>query len=193
MLGMGSHSVVTPFDLYLSAASSLAVAIAWMMDRRSGEGPRDAMNYVVVWVRYFFALHALWSGSNYFTGVMPQMQMEHPLAGPFQHYMTEMGLFAVVKAVETLVALCLIFNVFVPLALIMEVPISFNIFYLSNFVVADHRTVWTGPREIGMNLFLLAAYGGYFLPLFKARIPQKPLWKGLGRSPAPAAGETAPS
>jgi hypothetical protein len=101
-----------------------------------------------------------------------------------------MGLFAVIKAIETIVGLCLVFDVFVPVALILEMPVSFNIFYLSVFVVADPRTVWTGPRELIFNLFLLAAYGGYFLPIFKARIEQRPLWEERWRRPVPAPAGT---
>jgi hypothetical protein len=172
---LSSHSLITPTDLILTAISTLAALAAWFWDRKAGRSP-GAMRYAVVWVKYFFGVHALLSGANYFIQWHPQMVMEHPLAGPFQHYMTEMGLFAVVKAVETIVALCLIFDVFVPVALLLEMPISVVIFYLSSFVVADPRTMWTGPREVLMNLFLLAAYGGYFLPMLKPRVPQQPLW-----------------
>ncbi len=185
MLNLSSHSVITPMDVYLAIVATVMAAGAWLLDARSVAGRRDAMNYVVVWVRYFFGVHMFMSGANYFIHWAPQMEMQHPLAGPFQHYMEVMGLFAVVKAVETICSLCLIFDVFVPAALLLEMPISVNIFYLSNFVVADPRTVWTGPREVFFNLFLLAAYGGYFLPLMKPRIPLRPLWKGFGREPEP--------
>ena len=178
MLHLSSHSVITPLDLYLTGIGLIAVAVAWLWDRqRAPEKTRDAMRYVVVWVRYFFGVHMFMSGANYFIHWAPQMEMNHPLAGPFQHYMTEMGLFGVVKAVETLVSICLIFNLFTPIVLLLEMPISVNIFYLSVFVVADPRTLWTGPREVALNLFLLAAYGGYFLPMLRPFVPQKPLWK----------------
>jgi riboflavin transporter len=172
---LGSHRLITPLDLMLAAAATLAMIVAIVLDRMRGQ-PRDVMSYLVVWVRYFFGIHMFMSGANYFIQWSPQMVMDHPLAGPFQHSMTAMGLFAVVKAVETLVSLCLIFNVFVPPALLIEMPISVVIFYLSFFVVADPRTLWTGPRELLMNLFLLAAYGGYFLPILKPFVPQRPLW-----------------
>jgi predicted neuraminidase len=55
-------------------------------------------------------------------------------------------------------------------------PISFNIFYLSVFVVADPRTLWTGPRELLLNAFLILAYGGWMTPIFRARTAPRPLW-----------------
>jgi hypothetical protein len=176
---LASHSVITPLDLMLAAIASVAVIIALIWNRRSGR-KADVMDYVVIWARYFFGVHMFMSGANYFIHWAPQMEMQHPLAGPFQHYMEVMGLFAVIKAVETAVSLCLIFGVFVPAALIMEVPISFNIFYLSVFVVADPRTMWTGPREIFLNLFLLAAYFGWLKPLLNPRLPTRPIWRREG-------------
>jgi hypothetical protein len=170
-----SHSVITPMDVGLAIVASLAALVAWGLNRRAGRTV-GAMAYVVVWVRYFFGVHMLISGGTYFVHPQAQMVMAHPLAGPFQHYMDAMGLFAVVKAIEVAVSLCLIFDLFTPIALVMEMPISFNIFYLSVFVVADPRTLWTGPREVIFNLFLLAAYAGYFLPMLRPRVPQQPLW-----------------
>lgn len=176
---LGAHTIITPVDLALVVIASVAVVVAVVLNRRSGR-KADVMDYVVIWARYFLGVHMLWSGSNYFTHITPQMEFAHPLAGPFQHYMEAMGLFAVIKAVETTVSLCLIFDVFVPAALIIEMPVSFNIFYISTFIIADPRAIWTGPREILLNVFLLFAYFGWLKPLFKPRLPTRPIWRREG-------------
>ena len=185
-----SHAIVTPVDVVLLLIASTAVAVAWLRQRgrtpaaesRAGRGTR----YAVIWVRYFFGVHALFSGPNYFLHIYPQMQMFHPLAGPFQHYMEAVGLFAIVKVIESVVGVCLVLNLYVPVAAIVEMPITFTICYLSVFVVADPRTLWTGPRELLLNLFLLAAYGGWLAPILKPRIEPYALWNLAPGGKAPA-------
>lgn len=177
---LGAHSFVTPVDIILGAISFLAVGIAFVRSRgRPPSDPRRQQGwprYVIIWIQYFFGVHALFSGPNYFLHIYPQIEMAHPLAGPLQHYLELTGLFSVVKVIETITGICLVLDIFVPFVLILEMPVSFNIFYLSVFVVADPRTMWTGPRELLFNLILLAAYGGYFLPIFKPRVELNPLW-----------------
>ena len=177
---LSAHSIVTPLDGLLLLIASGAVAVAWYRERdrmtapapRAGRGTR----YAVIWARYFLGVHALFSGPNYFLHIYPQMQMAHPLAGPLQHYMEATGLFAVAKVIESVVGVCLVMNWYVPAAAILEMPVSFNIFWLSVFVVADPRTLWTGPRELLLNVFLIVAYGGWIAPILKPRIAPRPLW-----------------
>jgi len=75
------------------------------------------------------------------------------------------------------VGICLVLNVYVAVAAIIELPITFTIFYLSVFVVADPRTLLTGPRELLLNVFLVWAYGGWMAPILKPRLPLRPLWR----------------
>jgi hypothetical protein len=177
---LSAHSIITPIDVILALMASAAVVVAWYRERThkpasarwAGRGTR----YAVIWARWFLGVHALFSGPNYFLHLYPQMQMAHPLAGPLQHYMEAVGLFGIVKVIESVVGVCLVLNVYVPAAALLEMPISFNIFYLSVFVVADPRTLWTGPRELLLNAFLIVAYGGWMAPIFKARTGPRPLW-----------------
>jgi len=177
-----SHAVVTPVDGVLLLIASAAVAVAWYRERQgpptAAQQPSKALRYAVIGARWFFGAHALYSGPNYFLHIYPQMQMVHPLAGPFQHYMEAMGLFGIVKFIESVVGVCLVLNLYVPAAAIIELPITFTIFYLSVFVVADPRTLLTGPRELLLNVFLVWAYGGWMAPILKPRLPLQPLWGG---------------
>ena len=134
------------------------------------------MRYLILWVQMAFGLHSLISGLNYFLEFLPLPQVMHPVAGPFVNAMETMGLFALIKVVEVLVGLALISNRFVPLALLAELPTSITIAWMSVIVVHSSRSVYTGSKEILFNLFLLAAYAGYFAPLFRPRAAQRPLW-----------------
>lgn len=135
------------------------------------------LQYVILWVRIAFGVHSLVSGSNYFFDYLPQPPTDDTPIGPFIREMDETGLFAVIKVVETLVGICLLTNRFVPVALVAELPISITIFYLSTFVTESPRSLFTGPRELFYNVFLLVAYAGYFTALANMVSSPKPLWR----------------
>jgi riboflavin transporter len=135
------------------------------------------MSYIVLWVRIFFGMHSVLSGANYFLdgALTPLPKVEHPLAGPWMDSMTAMGLFGVVKFVETLTGICLLANRFVPL--VAELPVSFNIFFMSVLIVHSDRSAYTGTRELVFNLFLMAAYSGYYSSMLSQKTTQSPLWR----------------
>jgi len=91
--------------------------------------------------------------------------------------MDAIGIFAIVKVIETVVGICLVLNLFVPVAAMLEMPVSFIIFYLSVFIAPDSRAIWTGPKEVICNVLVLAAYWGYFTPLLRPVVKWRPLWK----------------
>jgi hypothetical protein len=134
------------------------------------------MKYIILWVRIAFGVHSLISGSNYFLDFLPQPPTGSTPIGPFVDEMDATGLFAVIKVVETLVGLCLLTNRFVPIALVAELPISVTIFYLSTFVTESPRSIFTGPRELFYNTFLLVSYAGYYVTLANALSSPRPLW-----------------
>ena len=135
------------------------------------------MRYVMLWIQMAFGMHSLISGLNYFLEFLPLPRVMHPIAGPFVDSMTAMGLFDLVKLVEVLVGFALIFNRFVPLALLAELPTSITISWMSVIVVHSPRAVYTGLKEILFNLILLAWFAGWFTPLFRTRLDGRPLWR----------------
>jgi uncharacterized membrane protein YphA (DoxX/SURF4 family) len=148
------------------------------------------MDYVVLWVRIAFGAHSLLSGLNHFFGFLPLPPIDASPAGAFVAEMTRMGLYDMIKVIECVVGACLLLNLFVPLALLLEFPITISIFHLSVFVDGGPRQLFTGPRELFYNTFLLAAYAGYFLPMLKARAALWPIWQRgvldqLNRGPRP--------
>jgi hypothetical protein len=140
------------------------------------------MKYVVLWVQIAFGAHSLLSGLNHFFEFLPLPPIGASPAGPFVAAMADIGLYDLIKVVECIVGVCLLLNIFVPVALLIEFPITVSIFYLSIFVDGGARPVFTGTRELFYNTFLLAVYAGYFLPLLKWRVPQQPLWQRGARS-----------
>lgn len=132
--------------------------------------------YVVIAARIFFGGHAFLSGMNYFVEYFPLPNVVHPIAGPFVDSLTNMGLFPYIKAVEAIVGVCLLTNRLVPLALLLELPTSIVIFYMSAIVVQSERSMFTGPRELLLNLFLIAAYAGYYVQILAVKSDLKPLW-----------------
>jgi uncharacterized membrane protein YphA (DoxX/SURF4 family) len=135
------------------------------------------MGYVVLWVRIAFGAHSLLSGLNHFFGFLPLPPIDASPAGAFVAEMSRIGLYDLIKVVECIVGVCLLINVFVPLALLLEFPITVSIFYLSVVVDGGTRQLFTGPRELFYNTFLFAAYAGYYLPMLKARAGLSPLWQ----------------
>lgn len=86
----------------------------------------------------------------------------------------EVGLLDLVKTIEFTVGLCLVFNLFVPLALAMALPVSYMVFHNSivlnlryDRIFSTYMSVWC----LYMNIVLVLAYFRYYLPMLKMRAP----------------------
>lgn len=86
----------------------------------------------------------------------------------------EVGLFDIIKTLELIVGLCLVFNIFVPLAVAVALPISFMVFHNSialNFrydrIFSTYMSVWC----LYLNVILLLAHIRYYLPMMKMHAP----------------------
>ena len=148
-------------------------------------GRVDVGRYVVIFVQYFFGAHSLLSGSNHFLHFLPEPSPKNPLSGPFMAVISNVGLFDVVKVIETVVGVCLLLNLWVPLAAVAEMPVTIIIWYVSVVLSHEMRPNYTGWRELILNVILLAAYAGYFLPLLKPRLPRWELWNARRYGPTP--------
>lgn len=88
--------------------------------------------------------------------------------------MVETGLFDYVKVAELLVGICLVFNRFVPLALLISLPLSLVVFYNSialnlrfERIFSFYMAVWCTY----MNIVLLLAYIKYYIPMLQFNTP----------------------
>lgn len=86
----------------------------------------------------------------------------------------EVGMFDIVKTVELLVGLCLVFNIFIPLVLAVALPISYMVFHNSivlnvryDRIFSTYMSVWC----LYMNLILVLAHIRYYLPMLKMHAP----------------------
>lgn len=140
--------------------------------------------YALLWVRMAFGAHSLISGLNNFVPLFALSNGDPGLSpiGPFMGELIQLGLYDVVKAIEMIVGLCLLANRFVLAAALVELPISVVIAWLCIVVDRNPNIVFSGIREIGFNLFLLACYGRHLAPLLALRPALAPIWRG---APAP--------
>lgn len=138
----------------------------------------------VTFFRILFGLHLLYSAGAYvFFGWVPSAF--HNPASPVGHFMVELdkiNLYAVVKYIELFMGILVIGNRFVPLAAVMEFPITVMIAYLNLFVEGplDHRHYYTGIQELAINGIVLLGYGAYFRTMLAARAIPKWLGQPLG-------------
>lgn len=149
--------------------------------RRWGE------KYLLLAARYFFGGHALVSGANHYLKIVPDIMPRDPvIAARFIGVLLDTHLYDFVKAIEIVCGLSLLTGWFMPVALMMEMPVTVIICYLSLFIAPTPRSIYTGPRELILNLVLLGAYWGYLKPMvLQPRLGVAPIWRGLfAKTPA---------
>ena len=88
--------------------------------------------------------------------------------------MIETGLFDYVKVAELLVGLCLVFNRFVPLALVVALPLGLVVFYNSIVLNLRYERIFSFYMAVWctyMNVVLLLAYIKYYIPMLSFKAP----------------------
>jgi putative oxidoreductase len=143
---------------------------------QAGESP---WKYLVMWLRIYFAFHYLKSGLYFVIfDYVPDFSRAGAV-GPYLNEMHNIGFYPLVKYLEVVLGSMLLFNRFVPLALIVMAGITVQISYL-NLVVSPHpRQKFTGTQELLLNGSLLLAYGGYYVNYLKAKASPYFLWEGF--------------
>lgn len=159
---------VDKFDTFMFFGLPVLAGIVAALVLRGIDPVRTNADHVTDALRVYYGLHLIWSSSRYwFAGGQPVIP--HPIGGPFIESLVAMGLFPGIKAMEGVIGLVLLSNRFVPLALVLEMPTSFTVFYLNTFITAAPRQLITGPLELGVNCLLLLAYFRYYQPFLVAR------------------------
>jgi hypothetical protein len=109
-----------------------------------------------------------------FPPVFPQPLGNLHLSNVMLVSLIEAGLFDIVKTVELLVGLCLVFNLFVPLVLAAALPVSYMVFHNSialnmryDRIFSTYMAVWC----LYMNIILVLAHIRYYLPMLTMRAP----------------------
>jgi len=137
------------------------------------------MKYAVWFVRLVFAAWMIPAGLNHFFPLFPQPMGNMPLSTELITALIDSHLFDLVKAVELLAGLCLLFGYRVPLALVMAMPVSFNVWYwdvpLQGWASGSAKFGWA---VLGCNVFLCLAYFESYRSMFTLRAKPRALVGG---------------
>lgn len=130
---------------------------------------------IVSVMRLYLGAWMIMSGTSYWLTqfglptIFPQPVGNTPLSSQMLVTMIEVGLFDVVKTCEIVGGLMLLFNRFVPLGLIICLPISAVVWY--NAIILNHRVdrlfnpTYMGVMCFYMNILVMLAYVKYYAPL----------------------------
>lgn len=121
---------------------------------------------------YFRILLGAWmiiNGLNHWFPIFPQPFGGVPVSSQLLVTLYESGLFDIVKIVEIIGGGMLIANRFVPIALVMLLPISAVVYY--NGPILNGRWVrifYMGADCLYINIILMLGYLKHYLPMMKA-------------------------
>jgi uncharacterized membrane protein YhaH (DUF805 family)/uncharacterized membrane protein YphA (DoxX/SURF4 family) len=130
------------------------------------------MKYVIWYVRFWYAAWMIPAGIEHFYHIYPQpgSNSPHPLAAEMLTALLNSHLFDLVKGVELIAGLAILFGFFSPLALLLAMPVAFCVFWwdapLSEW---NPGSVLAGSRVLVAHLLLCVAYFASFRPMFTLR------------------------
>jgi hypothetical protein len=119
------------------------------------------MKYAIWFIRFWYVAWMIPAGIEHFYHIYPQpgATTPHPLAAEMLSALLATHLFDVVKAVELLLGLAILFGYFTPLWLLACMPVAFCVFWwdapLSNWSTSS---LIPGVRVLASNLLLCVAY-----------------------------------
>lgn len=135
---------------------------------------------IITFFRVFLGAWMIVSGWNHvgpllgFPFVFPQPLGNLHLSNVMMVSLIEVGLFDLVKILEVLAGLCLLFNRFVPLAVAASLPVSYIVFHNSIVLNLRYERLFSTYMSVWclyMNIILCFAYFKYFLPMLKYKTP----------------------
>lgn len=144
---------------------------------------------IATWLRVLFGMHLIYSGAAFvlFHYLPPVFNQPETAFGRFHLSLAEMGLYPIVKWIELILGVFVLSNRFVPLAAVMEVPITVIISYSNIFVMGpiEHRHIYTGIQELSLNVAVLVSYGAYYRTMLYPKTRPQWLWNELKPEPLP--------
>jgi uncharacterized membrane protein YphA (DoxX/SURF4 family) len=123
-------------------------------------------------VRVLLGLMFLVFGLNGFLNFMPAPKDLPPDVITVSTGLMKGGYMVVVSATEILVALLLLTNRFVPLALALLAPVVVGI--ITFHIAVAPSTIVPGLVVLGMELYLAWAYRGAFRPMLRTKVSPGP-------------------
>ena len=126
------------------------------------------MRLAIAIARYFLGIVFLVFGLNGFLNFIP-MELPTGEAGAFMGALAGSGLMTLVKAVEVVVGVALLANLFVPLALLVLLPITVNIAFYHVVLDPVMPGVLVAVLVFALNAFLIWAYRAYYAGMKTAK------------------------
>jgi uncharacterized membrane protein YhaH (DUF805 family)/uncharacterized membrane protein YphA (DoxX/SURF4 family) len=130
------------------------------------------MKYVIWVVRFWYAGWMIPAGLEHFYHIYPQpgASSSHPLAAQMLDALLHTHLFDLVKAVELITGLAVLFGFFTPLALLICMPVAFCVFWWDSPLSEwNTSSVIAGARVLACNVLLCVAYIASFRSMFAIR------------------------
>ena len=130
------------------------------------------MKYVIWAVRFWYAGWMIPAGVEHFYHIyaQPGANSSHPLAAQMLAALLHTHLFDLVKAVELITGLAVLFGFFTPLALLACMPVAFCVFWWDAPLSEWSRgSVIAGARVLASNVLLCIAYIASFRSMFAVR------------------------
>ncbi len=131
------------------------------------------MKYVSWFVRFWYAGWMIPAGIEHFYHIyaQPGANSSHPLAAQMLSALLHTHLFDLVKAVELITGLAVLFGFFTPLALLACMPVAFCVFWwdapLSEW---STPSMIAGARVLASNVLLCVAYIASLRSMFALRV-----------------------
>ena len=128
------------------------------------------MKYLIIAGRMIFGGWFVYAGLNHWFHFTPQPFGQNPVSIELTTVLIESGLFDWVKAIEAITGLFVLIGVFVPLALLVALPISVVVAYF-NLVLELNGIVnyLAGGLVLGINALLMVAYLENYRSVLKSR------------------------
>jgi uncharacterized membrane protein YhaH (DUF805 family)/uncharacterized membrane protein YphA (DoxX/SURF4 family) len=127
----------------------------------------------VIWfVRFWYAAWMIPAGIEHFYHIYPQpgANSTHPLAAQMLDALLHTHLFDLVKAVELITGLAVLFGFFTPLSLLICMPVAFCVWWWDAPLSEWNRgSVIAGTRILASNVLLCVAYIASFRSMFAVR------------------------
>jgi len=130
------------------------------------------MKYVIWFVRFWYAGWMIPAGIEHFYHIyaQPGANSSHPLAAQMLAALLHTHLFDLVKAVELITGVAVLFGFFTPLALLACMPVAFCVFWWDAPLSEWSRgSVIAGSRVLASNVLLCIAYIASFRSMFAVR------------------------
>jgi hypothetical protein len=127
------------------------------------------MRYLLRAARIAFGGWFIIGGLNYWVRFLPQPIGATAIARQFTLALIDSQLFFWVKSIEVLAGLCIVLNLFTPLALAAILPLSVVIFFWDVMLDREAVELTFGPLVLLINVSLILAYHEYYRPMLARR------------------------